>query len=640
MSRRLGVYIIMLVTFSGVNFAYAGNPILSDISFAVNEGERVALIGENGAGKTTLLKLITGALDPESGEIQKKNGATIGFLAQTGGLESDGTVYSQMLEAVRPQLDAISRLSQLSQKISCAEYGGAEYKILSAKYESLEKYIAAHDCYNAEVRVKTVLGGMGFSGLYEQKISTMSGGEKTRLKLARLLLEEPDLLILDEPTNHLDIKTLFWLEDYLSSFKGAVLVVSHDRYFLDRTAQRVLEIVNKKLYSYPGNYSIYKILKAERLALEQKEYERQQEERARLQDYVDRNIVRATTAKSAQSRVKQLEKMEILEKPYTPPAPPRFRFAFPVQSAELVLDIKNLDLEIGGKRLFSGGNLQLMRGRRLAIVGENGAGKSTLLKLIAGGGNAECVIGRFVRAAYYDQENLNLDAQNTVLSELWERHVTSSQTDVRAALARSGLSAEDMYKKVGELSGGERAKLALCVMQAEEGNVLLLDEPTNHLDLPARESLEKALSEFGGTVIFVSHDRYFISALADCVAEIDGGKLNYINGGYEAFREAKKEQARLAEEERAAAERAEFAERKKESYRSKKDRAAEAAIKARVKQIEADISLNEAEEADIQNKLADPAATADYKEVERLCRRLEELRVKQEQLYSEYEKLI
>ncbi len=436
----------MLVTFSGVNFAYAGNPILNNITFTVNEGERVALIGENGAGKTTLLKLILGALCPESGDIQKKNGATTGFLAQTGGLEADGTVYSEMLEAVRPQLDAISRLAELSQKISCAEYGGAEYKTLSAKYESLEKYIAAHDCYNAEVRVKTVLGGMGFAGLYEQKISTMSGGEKTRLKLARLLLEEPDLLILDEPTNHLDIKTLFWLEDYLSTFKGAVLVVSHDRYFLDRTAQRVLEIENKKLYSYPGNYSKYKILKAERLALEKKEYERQQEERAKLQDYVDRNIVRATTAKSAQSRVKQLEKMEILEKPYTPPSPPRFKFVFPVQSAEMVLDIKNLDLEIGGKRLFTGGNLQLLRGRRLAIVGENGAGKSTLLKLIARGGNENCVLGRFVRAAYYDQENLNLDPENTVLAELWERHVTSSQTDVRAALARSGLSAEDMYK--------------------------------------------------------------------------------------------------------------------------------------------------------------------------------------------------
>lgn len=630
----------MLITFNSVNFSYIGEPILSDINFTLNEGERVGLIGENGAGKTTLLKLITGDLAPESGAVQKKNGISVGFLAQTGGFESDGTVYSEMLGAVKPQLDALSRLAELSQRLSAAEYGSAEYREISSRYESLEKYIAAHDCYNAEVRVKTVLGGMGFAGLYEQKVSTMSGGEKTRLKLARLLLEEPDLLILDEPTNHLDIKTLFWLEDYLASFRGAVLIVSHDRYFLDRVTSRILEIENKKLCSYPGNYTKYKVLKAERIALELKEYERQQEERARLQDYVDRNIVRATTAKSAQSRVKQLERMEILEKPYTPPAPPRFKFVFPVNTAETVLEVKNLDLEAGGKRLFSGGNMVITRGKKLAVVGENGTGKSTFLKLIARGGNERCVLGRFVRTAYYDQENLNLNSENTVLSEMWERHVTSSQTDIRSELARCGLSAEDMYKKVGELSGGERAKLALCVTEAEEGNVLLLDEPTNHLDLPARESLEAALKSFEGTVIFVSHDRYFISALSDCVAEIEDGKLNFVNGGYESFREAKSQQAKKLEEEREKIAQAEYSERRKESYRSKKDRAAEAAVKGRIKAIEAALSSNEAEEADIQAQLADPAVTADYREVERLCARLDSLKEEQEKLYSEYAELI
>ena len=630
----------MLITFNSVNFSYIGDPILSDINFTLNEGERVGLIGENGAGKTTLLKLITGDLSPESGAVQKKNGISVGFLAQTGGFESEGTVYSEMLGAVKPQLDALSRLAELSQKLSAAEYGSAEYRGISSRYESLEKYIAAHDCYNAEVRVKTVLGGMGFAGLYEQKVSTMSGGEKTRLKLARLLLEEPDLLILDEPTNHLDIKTLFWLEDYLASFRGAVLIVSHDRYFLDRVTSRILEIENKKLCSYPGNYTKYKVLKAERIALELKEYERQQEERARLQDYVDRNIVRATTAKSAQSRVKQLERMEILEKPYTPPAPPRFKFVFPVNTAETVLEVKNLDLEAGGKRLFSGGNMVITRGKKLAVVGENGTGKSTFLKLIARGGNERCVLGRFVRTAYYDQENLNLNPENTVLSEMWERHATSSQTDIRSELARCGLSAEDMYKKVGELSGGERAKLALCVTEAEEGNVLLLDEPTNHLDLPARESLEAALKSFEGTVIFVSHDRYFISALSDCVAEIEDGKLNFVNGGYESFREAKSQQAKKLEEEREKIAQAEYSERRKESYRSKKDRAAEAAVKGRIKAIEAALSSNEAEEADIQAQLADPAVTADYREVERLCARLDSLKEEQEKLYSEYAELI
>ena len=630
----------MLITFNSVNFSYIGDPILEDINFTINEGERIGLIGENGAGKTTLLKLITGGLFPESGAVQKKNGATVGFLEQTGGLEADGTVYSEMLLAVQPQLSAVSRLAKLSEELSSADYGSAEYKQLSSRYESLEKYIAAHDCYNAEVRVKTVLGGMGFNGLYEQKVSTMSGGEKTRLKLARLLLEEPDLLILDEPTNHLDIKTLFWLEEYLAAFRGAVLVVSHDRYFLDRVTSRIFEIENKKLTSFPGNYSKYKILKAEKIALELKEYEKQQEERARLQDYVDRNIVRATTAKSALSRVNRLERMEILEKPYAPPAPPRFKFTFPVNTAELVLDINNLDLEAGGKTLFKGASLSLRRGRKLAVIGENGTGKSTLLKLIAGGGNLNCTLGRFVRLACYDQENANLNADNTVLAELWERHVTSSQTDVRARLARCGLSAEDMYKKVSELSGGERAKLALCVLEAEEGNVLLLDEPTNHLDLPARESLERALREFEGTLIFVSHDRYFITALADCVAEIEGGKLTFAECGYEAFRELKKEKS--AEEERAlaAARQDEYLKRRSESYRSKKERAAEAGLKARIKKIEADIAEKEGEEAEISNLLADPSVTADYRRVEELCARLEVIKKEQEELYKEYETLI
>ena len=309
-------------------------------------------------------------------------------------------------------------------------------------------------------------------------------------------------------------------------------------------------------------------------------------------------------------------------------------------SGEFPLEIKNLDLSAGEKQLFTGANFTLKRGRRLAVVGENGAGKSTLLKLVASGGNANCTLGRYVRPAFYDQENANLNPQNTVLAELWERHAGASQTDVRAALARSGLPAEDMQKLVGELSGGERAKLALCVLQSEEGNLLLLDEPTNHLDLPARESLEQALKVFEGTLIFVSHDRYFLSALADCVAEIEGGRLNFFEDGYEGYLAQKR---RLAEErEIKAAEAAKelYEAGRREGYRSKKERAAEAAAKARIKQIEADISANEREEADIQAQLADPAVTADYKKVEELCRRLEQIKNIQENLYSEYEKLI
>lgn len=629
----------MLFTFSSVNFSYGDNLILQEVDFAVNEGERVGLVGENGAGKTTLIKLILGELDCESGSVIKKNGLRVGYLAQNGGYESGNTVYGEMRAVFKEEFDAIERLSQLSQALAEEEYGGKQYLQLSAKLESLNKYLASRDCFNLDVKIKTVLNGMGFADFYQRRIDDMSGGEKTRLKLARLLLESPDLLILDEPTNHLDINTLYWLEDYLSTFKGAVFVVSHDRYFLDKLIKTTLEIENKKLYSYRGNYTKYKLLKAERYERELKEYVRQQEEIKKLQTYVDKNIVRATTAKSAQSRVKQLEKMDVLEKPFLPPSPPRFSFTFEKNTVEEVLNIKDLDLSVGKKSLIVGGNLSLHRGQKLAILGENGAGKSTLLREMQK--NNPCInFGRFVKIAYYDQEMANLNSNNTVLQELWERHVAYSQTEVRASLARCGLFPEDMEKRVSELSGGERAKLALCVFENANGNVLLLDEPTNHLDLPARESLEKALKAFEGTVIFVSHDRYFISALADCVAEVKDKKLTFYEGGYEGYisqKEKLAEKLRLQEEE---LKQIAYENEREKSYRSKKDRALQAKIKAEIKAIEADISLNEELERQLTEQTASVEISSDYAKLAPVLEQLSAVQKKLEQLYERYGELI
>lgn len=629
----------MLVTFEDVAFSYGDNLIFSSVAFSVNEGEKVALVGSNGEGKTTLIKLIMGQLTPDYGRVITKNSIRIGYLEQNGGLEADGTVYSEMLKVFSQETAAVERLSDLSRALSECDASSHEYSVIAARLDATQKYVDAHDAFNVDVKIKRVLNGMGFEGFYDRQISGMSGGEKTRLKLARLLLESPDLLILDEPTNHLDIQTLYWLEDYLKDFSDAVLVVSHDRYFLDRVCARTLEIENKKLSAYPGNYTKYKALKAERYALALKEYEKQQEERARLQTYVDKNIVRATTAKSAQSRVKQLEKMEILEKPYTPPAPPRFSFTYTQPPYERVVTIKNLTLAVGGKTLISEGQLDVVRGQKLAIVGPNGAGKSTLLKHIVGGDPA-VEVGRYVHFAVYDQENANLDPDNTVLAELWERHVAYGQTEVRASLARCGLVPEDMDKKVGDLSGGERAKLALCVFENEHGNVLVMDEPTNHLDLPARESLEAALNKFDGTVIFVSHDRYFISAVADSVAEIENGMLTTYSGGYEGFMAAKSaaEAARRQTEEQAERER--YDKERRESYRSKKDRAAEAARKAKIKQIEADISAAEEKEAELNAELVGPEALSDYKKAARIAEELHALRSRLDGLYEEYSQLI
>ena len=621
----------MLVTLDRVAFGYGDNLIFEKVSFAINEGERVGLIGANGEGKTTLIRLILGELEADEGSIARKNGLKIGYLEQNGGYESGNSVYSEMLEIFKEELGAVEKLSALSAELSHTPFPSHEYDVISAKIESINKFIAAHDCFDVEVKIKTVLNGMGFSNMYERVIDTLSGGEKTRLKLARLLLERPDLLILDEPTNHLDIITLFWLEEYLQSFKGSILVVSHDRYFLDRTVSRILEIENKCLTSFSGNYSKYKVLKAERYARLLKEYEAQQEEIAKLQDYVDRNIVRATTAKSAQSRVKQLERMEILEKPFIPPKPPVFKFEYDVSPYEQVLDISALKLERGGKKLIEDGNLSLKRGEKIAIVGENGTGKSTLLKEILHG-NPAIKVGRFVKFALYDQESANLDGENTVLSELWERHVGYTQTEARSALARAGLFAEDMQKKVKSLSGGERAKLALCVLECERGNVLLLDEPTNHLDLPAREGLENALKKFDGTLIFVSHDRYFISALADKIAEIADGKLNYFDGGYESFNAEKKKLNEIKNEQPV--------EKKSVYHRSGRERAEEERKKQRLKKLEADIAECERAEQEINAMLANPEIAADYIKVNELIKKLEGIKLQLDIFYNEYGEML
>ena len=525
----------MLISAENVNFGFNGGSLLENVCFALNETERVGLIGGNGEGKTTLIRLVLGELEPESGTLFRKNGIRIGYLAQNGGYDSANTVFEEMREIFTEDIRAIAALRETEEKIAHTPEGTNEYRALSQKYEHLNKKIAARDSYHYEVRIRTVLNGMGFESVYDQPICTMSGGEKTRLKLCRLLLEAPELLILDEPTNHLDMKTLFWLEDYLASFKGAILTVSHDRYFLDRLVDHIYELENKKLSVFKGNYTKYKVLKAEKTARLIKEYEKQQEERAHMQEYVDRNLVRASTTKMAQSRRLALEKMELVEKPTLPPTPPRFQFHYTDKPYERVLEVNGLRLSAGDKALLRNASFTLMRGEKCAVIGDNGTGKSTLVKHLVAGKDPAIRFGRFVKIAYYDQENVNLDPNESVLGELWGRHVAWDQTKVRSILAQAGLVAEDMDKKVRMLSGGERAKLALAVFECENGNTLFLDEPTNHLDLAARESLESALQAFDGTLLFVSHDRYFIRALAGKILELENGEATEFTGNYDEY---------------------------------------------------------------------------------------------------------
>ena len=633
----------MLISADNLNFGFNGGSLLENICFSLNEGDRVGLIGGNGEGKTTLIRLILGELDEESGVLFRKNGIRVGYLAQNGGYDSSNTVFAEMREIFAADIRAINALREVEEQISNTQENSIEYRALAARYESLNKQIAARDSYHYEVKIRTVLNGMGFENVYDQPICTMSGGEKTRLKLCRLLLEDPELLILDEPTNHLDMKTLFWLEEYLSSFKGAILTVSHDRYFLDKLVHFIYELENKKLSVFKGNYTKYKVLKAEKTARLIKEYEKQQEERAHMQEYVDRNLVRASTTKMAQSRRLALEKMELVEKPVLPPPPPRFVFTYLDKPYERVLEVANLRLTAGDKVLLPDASFTLMRGEKCAVIGDNGTGKSTLIKEICRAQNPAVKFGRFVKLACYDQENANLNPNESVLSELWGRHVSWEQTKVRSILAQAGLVAEDMDKKVRMLSGGERAKLALAVFECENGNFLILDEPTNHLDLAARESLESALQAFDGTLLFVSHDRYFIRALAGKILELENNQVTEFTGNYDdftAYKALAKEKAKIENERAPAPAILKNTEQKSGYYRSKEERAADARRRTRMKKIEDEIAALEQEDEDINTSLSSPEVTGNFALLNEKCNRLEEIKNILEALYDEYETLL
>lgn len=625
----------MLISIKNVVFGYDDKNILNDINLDINEGDRIGLVGANGEGKTTLLNLITGGLETVSGEIVIKNGLKLGYMKQNQGLDSSNTVYVEMRTVFSELISAEEKMRLLEGKMAEVDHESLEYRRLSEEYERCNSVFMAGDGYNIDVKIKTVLNGMGFSGRFEEAIATMSGGEKTRLMLCRLLLAAPELLILDEPTNHLDIKTLFWLENYLEGYKGAILTVSHDRYFLDKIVTEIWDLENKTVFSYPGNYTKYKQLKRDRLIRMEKEYEKQQKQVESMLDYAQRNIVRATTSNSAKSRLHRLANMELLDKPYIDRRTPKFSFDFEKEPVKDVLTVRRLSLGFGDRHLFDDAEFVLTRGTRTALLGANGTGKTTLIRYIMGEEgqkNGKVVFGKNVKAAYYDQENINLDPEKTVIDEIWFRNHRLSQTEIRSALARMLLSAEDIEKKVKVLSGGERAKLAFALLQLEKGNLLILDEPTNHLDLVAREALEDALKKYEGTLLFVSHDRYFISSLAGNFLEIEDGKINAFKGSYEEFNAEKQ---RLEEQKLAQAAQAEAVKRKPEqkSFRSAKDRAKEVEKKQRIAFLEKEAKRLENEQAALTEELA---TNPDYKRISEISNRLCQIEIELDNVLSEW----
>lgn len=617
----------MIVNLMNVSKAFGAQEVLKDVSLKIEDQDRIGLIGANGAGKSTLLNLITKEIEPTEGEIIFSR-KTVGYLHQNAGLQSDNSILEEMRSVFSDLIKAGKKLEELYHKISESAENEKEYARLQTIFEQ-------KDGYHIDVKINTVLNGMGFLGRdLSTRIDRLSGGEKTRLALAKLLLSEPELLILDEPTNHLDFKTLEWLEEYLKSYKGAIILVSHDRYFLDQCVTDICEIYKGKLQRYHGNYSKFVILKAQQLEYLQKEYDKQQAEIASLKDYVARNQVRASTAKSAKSRQHILDTMEVLEKPSDYLKSIHLNFTFKTEPVKDVLKVEHLELKVKDKVLNPDVNLHIRKNDKIAIVGANGVGKTSLLKAVMGKfpySKGEITWGGGVKKSYFEQETNDLHPEKTALSELWDRFPSVYEQELRRRLGNLLFTGEDVYKKVGVLSGGEKAKIKFAIMMLEEGNVLILDEPTNHLDLSSKEVLDRALADYPGTVIMVSHDRYLLNKVPTKIIEMKPEELLTYDGKYQDYLEKHKETVVAPTEKKS--------EKANEFYRSKKDRAQETKRKNDLRKTEDAIGCVEEEIELLQNQMASPEVASDFSKLQQTCSRLEELEQQLSELYETWEAL-
>lgn len=623
----------MLLQLKNAVFHYGDNlhPVFSNVNLEINEGDRIGLVGDNGIGKSTLLNCMCGVYRLADGELYRKNNSTIGYLKQNADLVSSRTVYEELSSVFDDCKKVLSDIHDVSRQLSSAV--GREYDVLSQKYQRLLDVANACEAYDVDVKVATVINGMGLGSFTDSVVDTLSGGEKTKVALCKLLLSRPDLMVLDEPTNHLDYKTLDWLEDFLSQSKCAFVVVSHDRFFLDRLCNKIWD-ANDGLYCYNGNYTSFVRQKDLRRSTLQKQADKQQKEIDKLTDYIARNKVRASTANMAKSREKQLEKIQPVKLVAKDALPPLFRFEFTVQPVKDVLTVKDFSVTFDKRTVLDSLNLHITRGEKVALIGLNGTGKSTLLRRIAGGfaaGQGKIVLGANVRMGFYDQENLNLQPQLRVLDQLWFDNTRMSQTEVRSLLAKVRLGADDIDKHVGDLSGGERARLALAMLMAKDNNFLVLDEPTNHLDLSSRESLENALVEYQGTILFVSHDRYFINKIAGKVDVLQDGRITEYSGNYDSYLQQSRKEKQQAESANNVTPVV------TKGYRSPKQRALETNLKARLKAVEQSLVEMEREEQKLNALLVEQAA--DYNLYRQTAEQLEQLEQKYQKAMEEWEQL-
>ncbi len=638
----------MLLNLININKFYNGKQILNNINLTIDEKDRIGLIGINGCGKTTLLRILTEKELPDrstekDGIISYAAKTSIGYLEQMSGLDRDNTVIEEM-KAVFNHLNKTAERMRELEKMMNSEH--SEMQMITEEYAKLSSYYESNDGYNTDIKIKTILNGMGFTEKeYDRVISGFSGGEKTRLAIAKLLLEEPNLLILDEPTNHLDFKTVLWLEDYLKDYKGALIIVSHDRYFLDKVVTSVCEIEHGRLSRYKGNYTAFTKLKSDAVSRQQKEYEAQQREIAKLEDFIARNKVRASTANSAKSREKALERMELIDKPVLAFNHAKIRFEYKLQPPFDILNVKDADISVGigksRKVLAQNISFEIKRGEKLGIIGDNGIGKSTFLKVLQGLIPHE---GRIrwasnIKISYFEQESANLDPHNTVIDELHRHYPLMTDLEIRSLLGSVGITGENVFKETGVISGGERAKVCFALMMLEKGNVLILDEPTNHLDITAKEAIEEALAEYDGTIIFVSHDRYLLNRIADKILEIRKDGTEIYNGDFDYYLDVNKKReiaAQLAADELKRAEEAKnITEKKAAAFKSKEQRSAEAKRRNRIKELEKEIDSKQEMLNALQIEITQEEVYSDFVLMNSKCTEINTLKEQIDHMFDE-----
>ncbi|EPG1200143.1 ATP-binding cassette domain-containing protein [Listeria monocytogenes] len=643
---------MILLQVQQISKFFGAEVILDNIKLEVKTGDRIALVGRNGAGKSTLLKIIAGKMSYDGGTISKPKSVEIGYLAQNTGLESSKTIWDEMLSVFDSLRRMEADLRKMELRLGEPElYNDPEkYQALMTDYDTLQHTFKESGGYTYEAEIRSVLNGLRFYPEdYEVEIASLSGGQKTRLALAKLLLAKQDILVLDEPTNHLDIETLAWLETYLQNYHGSLLIVSHDRYFLDKVVNQVYEISRTKIDHYKGNYSSFVNQKQAKLEQMWKEFDKQQKQIAKLEDFVARNIVRASTTKRAQSRRKQLEKMDVLGRPQGDEKAAHFGFQFEKQTGKDVLMVDQLSIGYAkDKRIASNLTFEMKRQDSLALVGPNGIGKSTLLKTLIRDIPAlsgEFHFGAGVKIGYYDQEQAKLTSNKTVLMELWDDYPELNEVNVRTTLGNFLFSDDDVLKNVQSLSGGEKARLALAKLTLLEANVLILDEPTNHLDIESKEVLEAALIDFEGTILFVSHDRYFINRIASKIVELAPEKATVFLGDYDYYQEKlaeEKELARLdAEDRRKKGEQVEATSsvRKLNYQEEKEQQKLLRQRKRKLEEVEKSMEATDEKIAELELQLMNPEVFQDHEKALEITQELDAVKADGEKLMEEWEQI-